>query len=118
MDRIELHGMSFRGRHGVRPAEREQPQEFEVDLEVEADLRAAAASDRLGDTVDYTEVRAAVKQVIEGPPKALLESLAAAIAERVLALPRVKAVEVRVVKHPASMQPIQGAAVRIRRTGA
>lgn len=109
--------MSFQGRHGVRPAEREQPQQFEVDLEVEADLRPAAASDRLADTVDYTQVRAAVKQVIEGPPKALLESLAAAIAERVLALPRVKAVSVRVVKHPASMQPIQGAAVLIRRTG-
>ena len=118
MDRIELRGMSFQGRHGVRPAEREQPQEFEVDLEVEADLSAAGASDRLADTVDYTQVRAAAKAVIEGPPKALLESLAAAIAQRVLALPRVEAVSVRVVKRPASMQPIDGAAVLIKRTRA
>ncbi|HEV2476143.1 MAG TPA: dihydroneopterin aldolase [Candidatus Dormibacteraeota bacterium] len=118
MDRIELRGMSFQGRHGVRPTERERPQEFEVDVEVETDLSAAGASDRLADTVDYTEIRAAVKEVIGGPPKALLESLASAIAERVLALPRVEAVSVRVVKHPASMQPIHGAAVRIRRTRA
>ena len=118
MDRIELRGMSFQGRHGVRPAEREQPQEFKVDLEVEADLSAAGASDRLADTVDYTQVRSVAKEVSEGPPKALLESLAAEIAERVLALPRVEAVSVRVVKRPASMLPIDAAAVRIERTRA
>lgn len=118
MDRIELRGMSFQGRHGVRTAERDKPQEFEVDLEVEADLSAAGLSDRLEDTVDYKRVRAAAKEVIEGPPKALLESLAAGIAQRVLALPGVEAVSVRVVKHPASMQPIEGAAVRIKRTRA
>lgn len=118
MDRIELRGMSFQGRHGVRSTEREQPQEFKVDLDVEADLRAAGDSDRLADTVDYTKVRAAAKEVIEGEPRALLESLAAAIAQRVLELRGVEAVSVRVVKRPASMQPIEGAAVRIRRTRA
>jgi 7,8-dihydroneopterin aldolase/epimerase/oxygenase len=118
MDRIELRGMSFQGRHGARPAEREQPQEFRVDLEIEADLSAAGASDRLADTVDYTQARAAAKEVIEGPPKALLESLAAAIAQRVLALPHIQAVSVRVVKRPAGMQPIDGAAVFIKRTRA
>jgi dihydroneopterin aldolase len=54
--------------------------------------------------------------VIEGPPRALLESLAAGIAQRVLAMPHVHAVSVRVVKRPASMQPIDGAAVCIKRT--
>jgi len=32
MDRILLEGMSFQGRHGVRPAEREHPQAFKVDV--------------------------------------------------------------------------------------
>jgi len=118
MDRIELRGMAFQGRHGVRPAEREQPQEFRVDVEVEADLSAAGASDRLADTVDYTQLRAAARDVIEGAPKALLESLANAIVQRVLELPRVQAVSVTVTKRPASMQPIDGAAVRIKRTRA
>src|SRR6058998_3594694 len=66
MDRIELRGMSFQGRHGVRPAEREQPQEFKVDIEVDADLARAGESDKLADTVDYTAVRAAAREVIEG----------------------------------------------------
>jgi dihydroneopterin aldolase len=118
MDRIELRGMSFQGRHGVRPAEREQAQEFKVDLEIEADLRKAAESDQLADTVDYTRVRAVAKEVIEGQSMQLLETLAAAIARRVLALPRVEAVAVRVAKRPAGMQPIEAAAVRIERTRA
>ena len=118
MDRIELRGMSFQGRHGVRPAEREQAQEFKVDLEIEADLGPAGESDDLADTVDYTSARAAAREVIEGKSLNLLEALAAEIAERVLRLPRVEAVSVRVVKRPASMQPIEAAAVRIRRTRA
>jgi dihydroneopterin aldolase len=118
MDRIELHGMSFQGRHGVRAAEREQAQEFKVDLEIEADLRRAGESDDLADTIDYTRARAAAREVIEGSSMQLLEALAAAIAERVLALPRVSAVSVRVAKRPASMQPIDAAAVRIERTRA
>lgn len=110
--------MSFQGRHGVRPAERAQAQEFMVDLEIDADLAEAGRTDRLVDTVDYTQARAAAREVIEGESMKLLESLAAAIAQRVLELPRVAAVSVRVAKHPASMQPIEAAAVRIERTRA
>jgi dihydroneopterin aldolase len=118
MDRIELRGMAFQGRHGVRPAEREQPQEFKVDIEVEAELAEAGRTDHVADTVDYTAVRAAAKEVIEGESRKLLESLASAIAQRVIAMPRVHAVSVRVAKRPASMQPIDAAAVRINRTRA
>jgi dihydroneopterin aldolase len=116
MDRIELHGMSFRGRHGVRPAERDQAQEFWVDLDIQADLADAGKSDRLADTVDYTKARAAARDVIEGESMQLLESLATAIAQRVLDMQRVEAVAVRVAKRPASMHPIDSAAVRIERT--
>lgn len=118
MDRIELQGMSFRGRHGVGDGERARAQEFRVDVELEADLEVAGRSDRLEDTVDYTKVRAAAKEVIEGPPRKLLESLATDIACRVLELARVEAVAVRVTKRPASMEPIAGASVHIRRTRA
>ena len=118
VDRIVLEGMSFSGRHGVRPAEREQIQEFKVTVELEADLSEPGRTDRLEDTVDYTKVRAVARQVIEGEPAKLLETLAARIADGVLALPNVAAVTVRVAKRPPSMAPIDGAAVHIRRTRA
>ncbi len=110
--------MSFSGRHGARRAEWEHAQEFKVDVELEADLAEAGRSDRLEDTVDYSQVRAIAKAIIEGQSVKLLETLAARIADRVLALPRVKAVSVRVAKRPASMAPIEAAAVHISRTRA
>ena len=115
MDRIELEGMVFSGRHGVRPAEREQPQEFKVDVELEADLVKAGRSDSVGDTVDYRLVYAIAKDVIEGASAQLIETLASRIAERVLDLTRVVAVSVRVAKRPESMRPIDGATVKITR---
>jgi len=115
VDRIELNGMSFWGRHGVRDAERAEAQEFRVDMEIGADLEQAGSSDRLGDTVDYTKLRAIAREVIEGPSAHLLESLAHEIAVRALEVPRVQTVTVRIAKRPASMQPIDAAAVRIER---
>jgi dihydroneopterin aldolase len=118
VDRIILHGMSFQGRHGVRPAEREHPQEFKVDVEVDCDLSEPGRTDRLEDTVDYTKVRAIAREVIEGESANLLETLAARIAKGVLGQPRVAAVSVKVAKRPVSMQPIDAAAVHINRTRA
>jgi dihydroneopterin aldolase len=118
MDRIMLEGMSFMGRHGVRPAEREQAQEFRVDIELGADLSEAGQTDKLADTVDYSQVRAIAKTAIEGESVKLLETLAARIADGVLTLPNVRSVSVRVAKRPASMAPIDAAAVHINRTRA
>jgi dihydroneopterin aldolase len=118
MDRIQLEGMSFQGRHGVRPAERERTQEFQVDVELDCDLSESGRTDRIEDTVDYRRVRAIAKEVIEGESKKLLETLAAQIADRVLRLPRVAGVEVRIAKRPESMRPIDSAAVCIKRTRA
>jgi dihydroneopterin aldolase len=118
MDRIELRGMSFQGRHGVRDAERAAEQEFKVDIKVDAELGDASRSDALVDTVDYTQLRAAAREVIEGPSRKLLESLAGEIADRIVRMARVQAVSVRIAKRPASMQPIEAASVRIYRTRA
>lgn len=116
MDRIFLEGMVFRGRHGVRPAEREQAQEFKVDVEVDTDLLEPGRTDRVEDTVDYRRVHAIAKEVVEGQSVKLIEALADRIAGRVLELERVVAVSVRIAKRPESMRPIDGAGVQIRRT--
>jgi dihydroneopterin aldolase len=83
-DRIELRGLRALGIHGVLPEERERPQPFEVDIDLEVDLRQAGRSDNLADTVDYGAVAGAVAAVVGGPHLDLLEALAERIASAVL----------------------------------
>ncbi len=61
---IELRGLRAVGFCGVLPEEQVRAQPLEVDLDVEADLRAAGASDRLEDTVDYGALAAEVERVL------------------------------------------------------
>ena len=100
MDRILMEGMVFFGRHGVFPAERELGARFTVDVELVADLSAAVRSDRLADTVDYAGAYRLVREVVEGDPCHLIESVAERIATRLLALERVRRATVRVRKRP------------------
>ena len=53
-DRIELRGLRVRGNHGVFDHERRDGQDFIIDVTLWADLRAAAASDDLADTIDLS----------------------------------------------------------------
>jgi dihydroneopterin aldolase len=97
-DRILLQSMRFLGRHGVSDEERELPQEIEVDLEVEADLRAAGADDDLEKTVNYSPLIRICAAVVEERSFKLLEAIAEAIATEVLAKTSADAVTVRVRK--------------------
>ena len=115
-DRITVRGMRFTGRHGVTAEERAEPQPLEVDVVLRLDLSRPAASDALADTVDYAAVFVLVRQIVEGRSFHLLEALAAAIADAVLAAFPVDEVETRVRKPKA---PLPGAfdtvEVRLRR---
>jgi dihydroneopterin aldolase len=104
-DRVRLEGMIFYGFHGVEPAEREVGQRFSVDLEVGLDLRPAGLSDDVSDTVNYSRLYRAVREIAEGPSRNLLENLAEGIAERILNDFAVESVKVRVKKPEA---PIRG----------
>lgn len=107
-DRIILEGMRFYGFHGVNPEERALGQEYLVDLTVEMDLGRAGQSDRLEDTISYARIYRAVRDVMEGEPRNLLEAAAQSIADRVLSDFPVDAVSVRVKKpHP----PIRGSII-------
>src|SRR5260370_666447 len=53
--------MSFSGRHGVGPAEREHAQRFKVDIEADVELSEAARTDQLTGTIDYRKMRAIVQ---------------------------------------------------------
>jgi len=117
-DRILLEGMVFFGRHGTLSAERELGQRFVVDLELRCDLRAAGTSDDLTKTVDYSEVYRLAREIVEGPPVGLTETVAERIAATVLGrYPRVEAVRVKVAKPQVRLNDtvLAGSAVEIVR---
>jgi len=115
-DRITLRGMRFAGRHGALPGEQLTPQPFEVDVVMVLDLAPAAASDDLADTVDYAAVFDLVRGIVEGQSLRLVEAVAGAIADAVLAAHAVDEVEVAVRKLQAPLPgEFETVEVRLRR---
>jgi 7,8-dihydroneopterin aldolase/epimerase/oxygenase len=116
-DRIELRGLRVRGHHGVFDHERRDGQDFVLDLVLWTDLTAAGSSDDLADTVDYGALAEAVAAVVEGPPHALIEAVAADVAAVVLDDPKVAVVEVVLHKPQAPIdRPFDDVAVRVTRS--
>ncbi|MEO6058533.1 MAG: dihydroneopterin aldolase [Candidatus Limnocylindria bacterium] len=115
-DRITLRGMRFAGRHGALPGEQLTPQPFEVDIVVVMDLTPAAASDDLADTVDYAALFNLARSIVEDRSFRLIEAMAGAIADAVLAAYGVNEVEVAVRKPQAPLPgEFETVEVRMRR---
>lgn len=110
------YGLRFRGCHGVLAYEREQAQEFIIDLDLYLDLKNAGMTDDIKDTVDYASVFHHVQKIVEGESYKLIESLAENIAAVLLKEFPLQAVEITVYKPEA---PVEGEfdyfAVKLRR---
>ena len=87
-DRIELRGLRVVGIVGVLPEERERAQPLDVDVDIEVDLHDAAASDALGDTVDYGAICDALVATVDTERPQLLERLAVELCDAVLGIDR------------------------------
>jgi len=74
--KIVIERLEFQGRCGVTGEERRRPQPLALDLELDCDMTAAAASENLADTVDYAKVLERVETIGATEDCALLESLA------------------------------------------
>lgn len=117
-DRIEIRNLRLVTRVGVPAEERAAPQPIEIDLDLEADLSAATATDDVADTVDYGAVALAVAEAVSAGEWALLERLAAVAGDAALGVDdRATAVVVTVRKlRPPVPLDVASTAVRIRRT--
>lgn len=111
---VELAGLQVFGYHGVEEDECRAGQRFLFDLWLE--VSEAAVSDRVEDAVDYRELAACVREVSDGRRFQLLEALAAAVADAILARFPVERVRVRVRKPEVRLaQPVEYSAATIER---
>jgi dihydroneopterin aldolase len=102
---IRLHNMTFYGYHGISAAERQTGRRFEVDVELAIDMDRAAASDKLQDTVNYTEVYRIVEELVAQNRFSLLETIAVRLADEILRKFKPREVTVRVRK---KIPPVPG----------
>ena len=116
-DLIRLDGMEFYAFHGVSSREKRIGRTFTVALEIAADLSLPGLTDKLSDTINYSDIYLCVREVMEGPKRNLLESLAAEIAKVVIDLFPVNSARVSVRKRGTSITgaSLEAAAVEIFR---
>jgi dihydroneopterin aldolase len=115
-DSIILTGLRVRANHGVYDFERENGQDFVIDVTAWLDLAVPAASDDVETTLHYGELAVEVADAVRRDPVNLIEVVAERIAGVVLAHPPVTAVEVTVHKPDAPIEePFGDVAVRILR---
>ena len=105
---VELRGLRLFGHHGVHAEEKTNGQDFLFDVDLVVGDRGA--SDRLEDAVDYREVASTVKELSDAHTYDLLEALATAIADELLARFRAERAIVRVTKPAVRPAGLEGRA--------
>jgi dihydroneopterin aldolase len=108
--RLFLSGIHAEGRHGARPGEKDEPQAFVVDLDLEVEV----GDDTIDGTADYRHVTERVRAVVDEGSFDLIERMAEAIAHACIDFERVMRATVVVHKpNAAARLEIDGVAAAV-----
>jgi dihydroneopterin aldolase len=106
-----------KARVGVSDEERSRPQTLRISVEIFSDLSAAATSDELSDTIDYSEAVERVQAAAERGSSKLLEHLAHEIIAEISQLRGITGVSVDIAKDPPPLNhDVEDVSVRIERS--
>ncbi len=114
-DTIFLRDMRVETTVGIWDWERKIRQTVSIDLEMGADIRRAAASDCVEDTLNYKSVAKRVQQLVGDSEFQLVETMAEKIAETVLNEFETPWIDVRVNK-PGAIRGARDVGVKIHRS--
>lgn len=101
MDKIFLNSLAIDCIVGIWEWERKVRQRVVIDLEMATDIRVAAASDRIEDTIDYKKVSKRLQTFVGESQFHLVETLTEKIAEIIVTEFQVSWVKVRLNKQGA-----------------
>lgn len=113
-DQILIKDLLLRAVIGVNPEERRDRQDLNVNVVLRTDTRAAGASDRIEDAVNYRTIAKRIIALVENSSFYLVEKMAAEIAALCLEDPRVEQATVRVEK-PGALRFARSVGVEIVR---
>ncbi len=113
-DTIFLNDLRVETIVGLWDWERKIRQTVSIDLKMGADIRKAAATDSIDDTLNYKSVAKRVQQFVSDSEFLLVETMAEKIAETILAEFDMPWIDVRVNK-PGAIRGARDVGVHIRR---
>lgn len=112
MNRIYIRELALRCIIGVFPEEREKRQDVIINVVMDCDIRRAAETDQLEDTVDYKTIKLAIVALVEGSDFNLIETLADRVADLCLRDTKVRSVTVTIDK-PGALRFARSVAVEL-----
>lgn len=115
LDRIYIRDLRLRCIVGIYPEERTNKQDVLINVTMWCDLRRAAETDQIEDTVNYKFVKKGIAALVEGSDYLLIERMAGAIADLCLKEAGVEQVQVTVDK-PGALRFARSVAVEITRS--
>ena len=84
MDKISLIGVAFSCNIGVTEEERSEKQPIIFDFDFFCDTKKAAQSDDLSNSIDYRDIHALVKSLVEETEYNLIERMANTVADEIM----------------------------------
>ena len=105
-DRVEITGLEVLARHGVLAREQQRAQVFRVDVTAYTDLAKPGATDDLGDALDYSELALEIREAAASDSHRLIETVAAKVADVVMAHPQVVRAVVTIHKPDAPIDVV------------
>lgn len=118
LDRIHIRGIKLYGYHGALEEENRLGQTFMVDASIACSLQAAGSTDDLSKTINYAHAYEIIKQVVTGPPRKLIETVAEEICHKILQQhPRATQIQIHLRKLciPAVPAHVESVGVEITR---
>ena len=117
MDHVFIEGLEIEALIGIYDWERRIRQPLVFDIEMAFDNRIPAASDAIGDTLNYTAVSKRVVQYVSESDFGLVETLAERVAAIILEEFGVQRVRLKLSK-PGAVRGARAVGVMIERTAA
>lgn len=105
MDKIIIKGLKVFAYHGVNIEEKEQGQNFEVDVTIHLSLETPGKSDNINDTISYSKVCKTIIRVMNEKSYDLLEKVAMRIIEQLfMDYPLINSLDVTLKKPEAPIK--------------
>ena len=115
MDKIFIDDLLMRCIIGIFPEERINKQDVIVSLCLYTDIRCAAKSESIDDTVSYKDIQEEIMALVEDSSFQLVETMAETLSELCLSHTGIEAVKIRVDK-PSALRFCRSVGVEIFRS--